>query len=198
MDYPTYIIVNGHKYDINTDFRVAIECDKISRDKTIGDFERFLAVIYKLFGKEAISRPEEYETLINSARKYLSCGKEPSESQEEPDMDYTEDYDLIETSFMSDYHIDLSETKMHWWKFYKLLNGLSNSEFGNCCILNRIRNLRNLDVSSIQDIKQRTKLMEAKDKFSLRSTNQKYNLTKEQEESMRRLDEIIKRGEKNE
>ena len=70
-------------------------------------------------------------------------------------MDYIEDYDYIEASFMSDYHIDLSNVKMHWWKFNKLINGLSNSELGNCCILNRIRNLRNYDTSKIEDAKER-------------------------------------------
>ena len=197
MDYPTYVIVNGNRYDINTDFRVAIECERIARDKSIGDFETFLAILYKLYGKKALENPNDYIELMKLAKKYLSCGKEPELTRDEPDMDYLEDFDLIEASFMSDFHIDLSNEKMHWWKFFKLLNGLSNSDTGNCCILNRVRNIRNMELSSIQDSKERTRLMKAKERFALKSTDTKNNLTKEQEESIRRVVEIIKRGESN-
>lgn len=197
MNYPTYIMINGKKYNINTDFRVAIECDKISRDNTIGDLERALAIIYKLYGKEGINTPEDYEMLLKMAKKYFNCNKEEQESNEEPDMDYTEDYDYIEASFMSDYHIDLSKEKMHWWKFYKLMCGLSNSEMGNCCILNRIRNIRNTNLSTIQDVNERSRMAKIKERVALKSTDEKYNLTEEQEESMNRFNEIIKRGEQN-
>ena len=77
-------------------------------------------------------------------------------------MDFVEDYDYITASFMSDFHIDLDNEQMHWWKFCKLINGLSNSDMGNCCVLNRIRNLRNYDVKSIKDPKERQKIIEAK------------------------------------
>lgn len=194
MDYPTYVIVNNHRYDIDTDFRTAIECNQIAQDETIGDFERMLAVIYKLFGEKAIKCADDYQMLLEMAKKYLSCGKEKeitSPTNETPDMDYIEDYDYIEASFMSDYHIDLSTEKMHWWKFFKLLNGLSNSDMGNCCILNRVRNLRNLDLRTIQDVKEREKIRKAKEEVALKKYSKKYNLSQEQEESMRRLDEII-------
>ena len=51
MNKPEYVKVDGQLYKINTDFRVAIECDKIAKDKNIGDFERALAFIYKLYGE---------------------------------------------------------------------------------------------------------------------------------------------------
>ena len=69
-------------------------------------------------------------------------------------MDYKQDMDYIEASFMSDYRINLSNVKIHWWTFSNLMNGLSNSEFGNCCVLNRIRNLRTYDTSQIKDKKE--------------------------------------------
>ena len=153
MMYPEYAEIDGKKYKINTDFRYAIECDRISRDATIGDLERSLAIIYTLFGEDGINTPEHYEKLLEMAKKYLLCGKE-YESNDEPDMDYIQDMDYIEASFMSDYHIDLTDTTMHWWKFTNLMNGLSNSEFGDCCVLNRVRNLRNFDTKDIKDKKE--------------------------------------------
>ena len=92
---------------------------------------------------------------------------------------------------MSDYRIDLTTEKMHWWKFYTLLEGLSNSELGNCCVLNRVRNLRTFDLSQIKDNKERERLAKAKEMVALKSTKNEVKLTKEQEESMRKLDEII-------
>lgn len=189
MKYPEYVEVNGKKYKINTDFRVAIKCNEISRDKSIGDYERVLAIIYTLFGSEALEDIENHNQLLELALKYLSCGKEIENKKEKPDMDYVKDIDLIEASFMSDFHIDLSNTTMHWWKFSKLMNGLSNSEFGNCCVLNAIRNLRNMDASKIQDSKERQKILEAQKYWALEK--QEVLLTKEQEKSMEELNKIL-------
>lgn len=188
---PEYVEVNGKQYKIDTDFRTAIECQEIAMDNTIGDFERALAIIYKLFGEEAINTPEHYESLLKLAKKYLSCGKEIAETNEKPDMDFIEDYSYIKTSFISDYGIRLDDTKMHWWEFIDLMNGLSNSELGNCCVLNRIRNLRNFDVSKIKDLNERNKIIKAKKQVELKRNKKEVDikLTKEQQES---VDEFYK------
>lgn len=192
MKYPEYVEIEGKQYKINTDFRVAIRCNEIAEDAKIGDCERALGIIYTLYGEEGINTPGHYEKLLELAKKYLSCGKEIEiTSDEQPDMDYVEDMDYIEASFMSDYHIDLTNEQMHWWKFMKLMNGLSNSDMGNCCILNRIRNLRNYNVSEIKDSKERQKIAKAKDMVALKKYKKENHLTKEQEESMERLNKIL-------
>lgn len=190
MNYPKYVIVNNTKYEINTDFRVAIKCQEIAQDKNISDYERPLAIIYLLFGEKGL-RSKDRNELLEKAKKYLSCGKELEQTDEEPDMDYVEDYDYIVASFMSDFNIDLDVTEMHWWKFNKLMNGLSNSELGDCCVLNRIRNLRNYDVKDITDKKERERIIKAKEQVALKKYKKENHLTKEQEESMNRLDEIL-------
>lgn len=190
MNYPEYAEVNGRLYKINTNFKVAIECNEVARDNTIGNFERALAIIYLLF-ENGLDNPEDYEELLEKAKKFLSCGKE-LEASGEPDMDYVEDYDYIWTSMYSDYNgLDIDKEDIHWWKFNKLMNGLSNSEMGNCCVLNRIRNLRNYDTKDIKDSKQRQKIEKAKQQVALKRNKRENNLTQEQEESMRKLDEIL-------
>lgn len=192
MEYPKYVKVNDKKYEINTDFRIAIECNRIAEDTSIGDFERALAIIYKLFGEDGINAQDEHEKLLELAIKYLSCGKEVSGgSTEEPDMDFIEDMDYIEASFMSDYNIDLTNTEMHWWKFYKLINGFSNSEMGNCCVLNRIRNLRNFDTKDIKDQKERERIEKMKKQVALKKNKKENKITKEQEESMNELNKLL-------
>ena len=193
--YPQYVEVDGKQYKINTDFRVAIECNRIAEDETIGDLERSLAVIYTLFGEEGINAPEHYEKLLELGKKYLLCGKEyNTETNEKPDMDFIEDYSYITTSFLSDFHIDLDNCEMHWWKFMDLMNGLSNSELGNCCILNRVRNLRNFDTKDIKDKKEKQRIEKAKQQVALKKQTKKP--TRQQQERAKELFDKLGIGRK--
>ena len=187
MNNPEYVKIGDKKYKINSDFRVALECNKIAEDRSISDTERAMAIIYKLYGDEGLNDYENHSELLRLGLKFLSLGKEIEKPEEEPDMDFEQDMDYIETSFISDYGIDLSKEKMHWWKFYNLINGLSNSELGNCCVLNRVRNLRRFDPSTIKDSKERQKIIDAKKSVALKKKQPV--LTKEQEES---IEQIIK------
>ena len=142
-----------------------------------------------------MNNTKHYQKLLEIAKTYLACEKDITETDisgsADADMDYIEDYDYIEASFMSDFHIDLSKEKMHWWKFHKLINGLSNSELGNCCILNRVRNLRNYDTSKIEDVKEKREIEEAKRLVALKKNKKENRLTKEQEASMNELNKIL-------
>lgn len=185
------IQIDNTIYEANTDFRNAIRCNEIALDETIGDYERSLAIIYTMFGEDGLNNQEHYEKLLKWVLKYLSCGKEIKDTKEEPDMDYIEDMEYIEASFMSDYQIDLENTEMDWQKFNKLINGLSNSELGNCCVLNRIRNLRNYDIKDIKDSKERDKIIKAKEQVALKRHKKQVEvkLTDKQQKS---VDEFYK------
>jgi len=137
--YPEFLKVKDKKYKINTDFRVALECDKIARDETIGDYEKILAIIYKLLGKEALNDYENHEKLFKLCEKYLRCNKEIEElnDDEVPSMDFEQDTGYIKASFMSDYQIDLNKINLHWWAFMDLMNGLTENS-----VLNRVRYIR--------------------------------------------------------
>jgi hypothetical protein len=178
-------------YEAKTDFRTAIRCGEIAEDATIGNTERTLGLLCTMFGDKGIDNPPHYEKLLKWALNYLSCGEEIQKTNKDPDMDFIEDMDYIEASFMSDYQIDLTEEDMDWHKFIKLINGLSNSELGNCCVLNRIRNLRTMDLSTIKDPKQRQKIAEAKERVALKKYKKENHLTAEQEASMEKLNEIL-------
>ena len=189
MRYPTKVKIEDREYEINTDFRVAIECNQIALDDKISDFERALAIIYKLYGEKGLNAKSDLNRLLELGQKYLSCGKEvENKENEEPDMDFVQDMDYIEASFMSDYNIDLSNTEMHWWKFYNLINGLSNSEMGSCCVLNRVRNLRTYDTSQIKDTKERSKIEKAKQQVALKKKEKP--LTDKQKESIERFNKL--------
>lgn len=182
--YPEYVEVEGKRYKINTDFRVAIKCFEIIEDNSIGDFERSLGVICTLFGKDSIDDIDKCKKLLELAEKYLLCGKEVEKTNQKKDMDYKQDYPYIKTSFLSDYGIRLDDEKMHWWEFFELVNGLSNDELGSCCIFNRVRNLRNFDVNKIKDSKEKRKIQEAQKRVALKK---EVNLTEKQKESVNQI-----------
>ena len=184
-NYPEYAEINDKRYKINTDFRVAIECQDIATDESISDYERALAIIYKLFGDDGIDDFNNYDKLLEIATKYLSCGKELDNKNEEPDMDYVQDKGYIESSFKYDYKYNPYELEyLHWYEFYNDLSNLSNSEMGNCCVLNRVRNLRNYDTKEIKDPKERKKIEEAKKQVALKKEHKKREFSEKEQKNM--------------
>ena len=183
-DYPKFIEVEGKKYPINTDFRIALECDDIFKDSTIGDYEKALAVIYKLFGEEALEDYKNQNKIFKVAVKYLQCGKAPEDlvNDENPSMDFKQDIGFIRASFMSDYHIDLDEEKMHWWAFNDLLQGLTEGS-----ILNRVRYIREEPLSDKKG-KELDRWLKAKSQVALKKekTAREEELDKIWEQKMRK------------
>lgn len=196
MKYPEYAEINGKRYKINTDFRVAIKCNEVALDKNISDYERALAIIYILFGEDGLNNEKDYKDLLRISISYLACGKKVNnKKQEKLDMDYIQDMDYIEASFMSDYGIDLTNETMHWWKFSNLINGLSNSELGNTCILNRIRNIRNMNPNEIKDQKERKKIIELQKEFALKKNEkEKKKLTEKEKTSAVEFLNMLRNG----
>lgn len=182
--YPKFAQIKNRKYEINTDFRVALECDKLAKSN-ISDEERALAIIYLLFGDKGLENSQDWDDLLHIALKYLSCGKESKEEdeeKEEPDIDFQQDWEYIRTSFFYDYKVKLDEgSYMHWWEFYNLLCGLSDK-----CILNRVRFIRNFDIEQIKDSREREKWLKQKEQVSLKKENSKTSEEK-------RLDELFEK-----
>lgn len=188
MNNPQYVKVNDKLYKINTDFRVALECNDIAEDETIGNLERALAIIYKLFGEEGLEC-ENQNKLLELGMKYLLLGSNKkslkNENKDNYELDFNKCIGLIKASFKFDYNYDPYELNyLHWYDFFNDLESLSTSEFGNCCILNRINSILNQEPKKIKDTKTRKNLIEVqkmlKEKYC---KNKEIELTKEQEES---------------
>lgn len=196
MQNPQYVKTKNKKYKINSDFRVAIECDKIAKDRKIDDLERALAIIYMLFGDDGLNSHEDWSELIKLGQRYLLLNKKNKSLKTEnkkPDMDFEQDQPYIRTSFIQDYGYNPYEKEyIHWWDFWNDLNGLSNSEFGNCCILNRVRNLRNYDISKIKDSKERAKIIEAQKMVALDSEEDDVEYNNYTEEELNSINQFYK------
>ena len=161
--YPEYAEIDGKEYKIDTNFNVALKCFEILDDDEIDDYERVFAIIYLLFD----FIPEDNDLLIklfDKAKIYLQCGKTLEEQiKNKKDMDFVQDRGLINCSFMSDYKIDLSKENIHFWQFIELIEGLTEN-----CALNRVREIRNYDLSEEKDTKRRRRIEEAKRALALK------------------------------
>lgn len=186
------IKIDDKIYTANVDFRNIIKCNEIAEDGTIGDFERVLGIIETIFGDDGIDNPQHYEKLFRWAFNYISMGKEPS--KEKPDFDLVEDKKYIISSFKYDYKYNPYDLDyLSWEDFYNDLSSLSNSEFGNCCILSRVRYIRNFDVSKIKDEKERREIIKAKKQVALKKYN-KPKLNEQQRKSVENFWKALERS----
>lgn len=181
---PEYAIVNGNKYKINTDFKVALQCEKVGVAEDIDDNERALTILYLLFGEKALDNPQDWEKLLKAAQKFLACGNKPVKNEDEPNMDYEQDEKYIKASFMSDYGLDLGKVELHWWDFFDLINGLSEDS-----ILSRVRYVRDYDINEIKDSKERAKMERQKEMVALKPKKKK-KITAEQQKNLDRFLEL--------
>lgn len=181
---PQFAVVNGKKYKINTDFKVALECEKVGVADGIDDKERALTIVYLLFGEKGLDNPQDWEKLLKCAQQFLACGNKPSKNNDEPNMDYEQDEKYIKASFMSDYGIDLGKAELHWWDFFDLINGLSEDS-----ILSRVRYVRDYDISEIKDSKERAKMEHQKAMVALKPRKKK-PMTAEQQKNLDRFLEL--------
>lgn len=189
INYPKYAQVDNQKYKINTDFRIALKCNEVS-ESIVSEEEKSLAIIYLLFGDKGLNNPKHWEKLLLIALKYLNCGKEKKENNqnEEVDMDFEQDWEYIRTSFFYDYKLKINKnTYMHWWEFYNLLCGLSEK-----CVLNRVRFVRNFDISKIKDSKEREEWIKQKEQVALKKKK------REKTAEEKRLDELFEKQLKGE
>ena len=123
--------------------------------------------------------------------KYLSLGNTQNglkmENKSKFELDINKCEGLIRSSFKFDYKYDPYELEyLHWYDFCNDLESLSTSEFGNCCILNRIISVLEQEPKDIKDGKQRQKLIDGQKMLQQRYCKHKEKeRTKEQEESAR-------------
>ena len=184
-DYPTEMEANGRIYHINTDYRIALACYKAINDSEITNVERFYAVESLLLGTEVLA--EDENILKSKIAYYLRCGKTENINLEEIDMDYFQDERLIRISIKQAYNnLDISKLEyLHWWEFNDLIAGLTQDS-----ILDRIRQLRSYDISSITNLKELEKIKKAKENVSLKKERNRFKLTKKQIESAKKFYEL--------
>uniref|UniRef100_UPI00257081ED bacteriophage Gp15 family protein n=1 Tax=Sporofaciens musculi TaxID=2681861 RepID=UPI00257081ED len=131
---PETVTIDGAEYPIRSDFRVGMQLDRIwgsgmdERDKVI----QLLGMYYPRIPAnvpEAVSRmlwfyrcgePEEREEDGNGGRTRYQ-----RRTSKEPAYSFAQDAPYIYAAFKEQYGIDLTDARMHWWKFMALFESLN-------------------------------------------------------------------------
>ena len=139
-DLPEAIEVNGVEYAVNSDFRTGLACILDMESSELTDEEKCILLLRRIYGETI---PEDGETAIKLAVKFLDGGKEPPE-EENPFADNTRLYSfekdsaLIYAAFQQTHGIDLQKVDLHWWQFLALFQDLgADTAFCNMINLRR-------------------------------------------------------------
>lgn len=139
--------VTPHGYKIKTDFRQAIKFELLMQDRNIKDNEKIILAL-NLFYDEVI----DLQTQLDDLLWYYLRGKDTDEkktnetSNNQQIYSYEYDADYIFSAFLETYGIDLNTTKMHWWKFKAMFDGLNEKTK-----MMEIMGYRAVDLSKIED-----------------------------------------------
>lgn len=161
---PDSLKIAGTEYKIHTDFSVWIEFEKLLSDesenahKTISDIKNLI-----FCDKRPPLRADE-ET-VNKILWFYRCGKKLQKSSHTSEKEiFSYDYDdgYIFSAFLEQYHIDLEQTKLHWWKFHALMLSLSDStEFV------KIMGYRSVEINSKMTASQKAFYQKMKKQYKL-------------------------------
>lgn len=162
-----------------TNFRNGILFEQLMNDPNVKKEDKPLKAILLFYAnpKEVLKNKESIEKAIDDIIWFYSCGKIEHFSDKESkkktknktknktsniyDFNYDDGY--IYSAFMQQYGIDLQEIDyLHWWKFKSLFNSLNSDTK-----IVEIMGYRSLDLGTIKDKKEKTRLKKLKDIYRL-------------------------------
>lgn len=155
-----FVEIQGVKYPINTDYRVALECDRILNDPNIDDLDRGILATGILFGSDSPYCQEALDKL----GKYLAGGVDMSkEKNQKKIIDFEQHWDLVYSAFKGQYGIDLHKEDLHYFEFTMLLKGLRKQA------LTDVIELMTYDLSQEKDHKRKKEIIEAQKAYEIKS-----------------------------
>lgn len=147
-ELPSAIKINNIDYLINTDFRIWLKFNKIVKcDKK---YEEKLADLLQFF--EELDLPTSFELfdeIIDNLIKFYAGGEKKGNKNVDIDdtkenFDFELDASYIYASFLSEYNINLTVAKLHWWEFKALFQSLSSE-----CIFSKIMQYRTINIKDV-------------------------------------------------
>lgn len=168
---PEQVEVDGKLYKINSDFRTSIQFEILMQKKELTEkqkeFANELCLLDKEMDRETAELlakykdglelyypeiPNDINGAINAMLWFYECGKENIDKKKSKKSgsrkkiyDYNYDADYIYAAFFEQYHIDLAEQELHWWKFSALFSALSEE-----CMISKIITYRVIDTKGME------------------------------------------------
>lgn len=152
---PESVTLDGKIYRINSDFRTALKIINFAEENS---GIKLLMYALKNF---YIDLPDNVQLAIDGMNMFYKRNKAQKGNGTQL-FSFEKDAELIFSSFMSQYGINLSQDNIHWYVFLALLKGLCGEN-----AFSKVLAVRNLDISDIKDEKQKAYYAELKQKYSL-------------------------------
>lgn len=138
---PDFLMIDGNRYDIDTDFRAWIGFQSImtknnSNDEKAADLLNFIMEMGLPFS----------ESTLDAVLWFFKAGedKKTPETAKNPSYDFDIDSAMIFSAFLTQYNVDLTVEKIHWWKFKAMFSSLSKDH-----MISTVMWARNADTSEM-------------------------------------------------
>lgn len=142
---PRHVNIDGNRIPISSSFRTGIQAMKLTDDPEVSDEDKARTLLFLYFSlkdsasghlhlpKEVAEHPSQAITAaleffnLNEPKPPENPGAKPAAGTRVFDWDW--DAGRVIADFQREYRIDLSSknTNMHWWRFWSLFRGLSES-----------------------------------------------------------------------
>ncbi len=152
---PESVVLGGKSYKINADFKTAVKIISYAEENS---GVKLLIYALKTF---YVQLPENIGLAIEGMNSFYK-GDKTNKGEKGEIFSLNKDADLIFSSFMSQYKINLAEDNLHWYVFLALLKGLCGEN-----VFSKVMAIRSLDLADIKDEKQRAYFSKLKQKYSL-------------------------------
>jgi hypothetical protein len=115
---PTVLNIEGHDYEINTDFRSCLKIIMAFEDNELTSIEKQSILFHNLYGS---IMPENVQEAGRMALWFLNGGKEQDDQEPGSRLySFSKDAALIFAAFRQTHGIDLQKADLHWWEFVAL------------------------------------------------------------------------------
>lgn len=168
---------------INYDFRIGVQLMILVNDETLTTEEKAETSLSLLF----LDLPDSPEQYARGLEFFLTgwMHDNPQNKKHDRVMDFDQDQWRIYAAFLSQYRIDLSLVKMHFWTFMGLLTNLGE------CAYTQVIDTRMKKFTPKMSVQEKTALSAAKKMYAIGPVEE------EDEEDQEALEEFLKYVRRN-
>lgn len=168
---PDFVVINGQKYPVLTDFRIWTEFDEILHLDNVETKDKIMMIFNLCIDKERCRfLPDDWEAGMEALSGFYLCRKKTetkktANTNGERAFSFCEDSGYIYSAFLTQYGIDLvSVPYMHWYLFRALFDGLEDARQ-----IMKIIRWRTCDTEGVQDREKKKYLKKMKEIYKLSS-----------------------------
>lgn len=169
---PSSVSIGGREFVINTDFRcMAAFENELLKCKGTRNVKQRAEVFGKALSSFYINNiPANVNEAVNMMWWFYRCGEDITQNKNRAGIsrrnerlyDYEIDGERIAAAFRSQYNIDLTNEKLHWWLFKSYFCGLSSE-----CEFVKVMCYRGIDLKDIKNGKERARYKRLKEHYAL-------------------------------